>query len=123
MVKGIALGDVVVDCKDAKKLAGFYAKLLGWEEFELYGLPAVRSKGGMVLIFAQEDDYAAPVWPEENGKQQKQEHFDFQVDSVPDAVREAESLGACKAKSQFGGDHWTTMLDPAGHPFCLCAKG
>ena len=49
-------------------------------------------------------------------------HFDFQVEDVPEAVKKAEFLGAVQAKAQFGGEHFTTMLDPAGHPFCLCQK-
>lgn len=56
------------------------------------------------------------------GKQQKQMHFDFQVDNVLETVRKAEALGAKKAKDQFGGKDFVTMFDPAGHPFCLCQK-
>lgn len=122
MIQGICFGDVLVDCGDEKKLSEFYAELLGWEKLELYGHPAVKSDSGLVLLFVQEEDYVSPVWPEEDGKQQKQMHFDFQVPDVPAAVRQAEALGAVQAKAQFGGPYFTTMLDPAGHPFCLCGK-
>jgi Glyoxalase-like domain len=44
------------------------------------------------------------------------------VDDVMAAVEYAKSLGASEADSQFGKNEWVTMLDPAGHPFCLCAK-
>lgn len=27
-----------------------------------------------------------------------------------------------KSTAQFGEDHYITMLDPDGHPFCLCRK-
>ena len=118
----VILGNVMVDCGDAALLREFYGRLLDWERCELYGCPAVRSSGGVVFLFAQEDDYVPPVWPEEDGRQQKQMHFDFQVESVPEAVRRAEALGAVRAKAQFGGDEFVTMLDPAGHPFCLCRK-
>lgn len=117
----MAIGDVVVDCGDAAKLRNFYAELLGGEKCELYGLPALRS--GLLFLFAQEPDYVPPVWPEKDGRQQKQLHFDFQVPDVAAAVQRAKELGASVAKAQFGGSHFTTMLDPAGHPFCLCAKG
>ena len=123
MEKKIVFGDVLVDCKDALRLRSFYAELLGWEPCELYGSPAVRSGNGIVFLFVGDEDYVPPVWPEQAGKQQKQMHFDFQVSDVPEAVRKAESLGAVKAEAQFGGDDWTTMLDPAGHLFCLCAEG
>lgn len=122
MIQGICLGNVMVDCDDQKKLCEFYAELLGWEKCEMYGQPAVRSGNGVVFLFMQEEDYVAPVWPEQVCKQQKQMHFDFQVTDVTAAVRQAEALGAVKAQAQFGGSHFTTMLDPAGHPFCLCAK-
>jgi hypothetical protein len=49
-------------------------------------------------------------------------HFNFQVDDLPFTVEEAIRAGASKAASQYGGEHFVTMLDPEGHPFCLCAK-
>ena len=116
------LGNVMVDCGDETELQNFYAELLGWEKCALFGRPAVRSSGGVVFLFIGEEDYVPPVWPEEKGKQQKQMHFDFQVDDLPEAVKKAEALGAVKARAQFGGEQFTTMIDPAGHPFCLCRK-
>lgn len=117
------LGNIMVDCRDPERLQKFYGELLGWEQCRLFGCRAVRSSQGVVLLFSPpEQDYAPPVWPEEPGAQQKQMHFDFQVESVPEAVRRAHALGAVKAAVQFGGDQFTTMLDPDGHPFCLCRK-
>lgn len=120
MIEGIRFSDIVVDCPDAGKLRDFYAGLLGWEKLELYDCPALKGQG-TVFLFVQEGDFVPCVWPEKAGKQQKQMHFDFQVPDVPAAVEKAAALGAVKAKDQFGGPYFTTMLDPAGHPFCLCA--
>jgi catechol 2,3-dioxygenase-like lactoylglutathione lyase family enzyme len=122
MSKEFKLGNVMVDCDDELKLRDFYHRLLGWEKCELFGLPAVRSSSGIVFLFIKEEGYVPPVWPEEPGKQQKQMHFDFQVPDLPAAVRFAEELGAVKAEAQYGGDHFVTMFDPAGHPFCLCRE-
>ena len=122
MIQDIRLGNVMVDCNDEEKLCEFYHQLLGWEKCELFNLPAVRSKEGIVFLFIQQDNYIPPVWPEQSDKQQKQIHFDFQVPNISAAVQIAETLGAVKAKSQFGGEYFITMIDPAGHPFCLCAK-
>ena len=116
------LGNVMVDCADEKELQNFYAALLGWEKATLFARPAVKSPNGIVFLFCEESDYIPPVWPEQSGKQQKQMHFDFQVESVPEAAARAEALGAVRARAQFGGEQFTTMLDPAGHPFCLCRK-
>lgn len=123
MSKEVVLGNIMVDCGDAARLQRFYGELLGWEQCRMYSCPAVSSSGGVVFLFAQEPDYVPPVWPEEEGCQQKQMHFDFQVENVPEAVRRAEALGAVKAAVQFGSEEeFITMLDPAGHPFCLCKK-
>lgn len=118
----VALGNVMVDCGDESRLQAFYADLLGWERCELFARPAVRSATGVVFLFQEIEGYVAPVWPEEPDRQQKQMHFDFQVEDVAAAVRRAVALGAVKAAAQFGGDDFVTMLDPAGHPFCLCRK-
>ena len=118
----VILGNVMVDCDDEKKLQKFYSELLGWEMCELFARPAVRSSTGIVFLFIEEEDYIRPVWPEEERKQQKQMHFDFQVDNVLEMVRKAELLGAVKAEAQFGGNDFVTMFDPSGHPFCLCQK-
>ena len=122
MVDEVVLGNVMVDCDDERKLQRFYGELLGWEMCELFARPAVSSSSGIVFLFMRKKDYVPPVWPEDTGKQQKQMHFDFQVDNVAEMVKKAESLGAKKAESQFGGNDFVTMFDPAGHPFCLCRK-
>lgn len=122
MKEEVVLGNVMVDCDDPVKLQKFYGTLLGWEMCELFDLPAVRNAGGVAFLFIGEPDYTAPIWPEEAGKQQKQMHFDFQVDDPFEAAETAKSLGAVPAAHQYGGEHWVTMLDPAGHPFCLCRK-
>ncbi len=116
----IVLGNVMVDCDDEKRLQKFYSELLGWEICELYNRPAVRSSSGIVFLFIEEPNYIRPVWPEVKGQQQKQMHFDFQVKDVWEMVKKAESLGAVKTEAQYGEGGFITMLDPSGHPFCLC---
>lgn len=71
MENEVLLGNVMVDCKDEKRLQSFYAELLGWERCTLYDRPGVRSTSGTVFLFIEEADYIPPVWPEENGRQQK----------------------------------------------------
>ncbi len=89
---------------------------------ELFGRPAVRSSAGVVFLFMEEPGYIPPIWPEENKEQQKQMHFDFQVDDVLEMAEAAKELGAVMAEDQYGGDDFITMFDPSGHPFCLCRK-
>ena len=119
----IKLANVTIDCGDEKALCSFYSQLLGWESMEMFGHAAVRGPGGLIFLFVQEEDYVPCGWPEQEGQQQKQIHFDFLAEDVPAAVARAEELGAVRSREQFGGQHFVTMLDPAGHPFCLCAHG
>ena len=121
MKNGISLGNIMIDCGDAELLREFYNKLLGWEKLEIYGCPGLTDSKGTVFLFAEEEDYVPPVWPEEEGKQQKQMHFDFKVADLTASVEYALTLGAVKAQAQYGEGEFVTMLDPAGHPFCLCA--
>ena len=125
MIDGIRLGNVMIDCDNEERLCSFYESLLGWKRSMLFGRPALTSETGIIFLFIQEEDYVSPVWPEEAGCQQKQMHFDFQVPNVKRTVEQAISLGARRADQQFGGgeEEFVTMLDPAGHPFCLCASG
>jgi Glyoxalase-like domain len=46
-------------------------------------------------------------------------HFDFQVGDLDSAVAEAVGLGASVAAFQ-PQENVRVLLDPAGHPFCLC---
>ncbi|NLY84692.1 MAG: VOC family protein [Acholeplasmataceae bacterium] len=118
-----SIGDISIDCRNPDLTRDFYHALTGWEKRVMYGCPALIAENCLVILFMQCDfNYIPPVWPEESGKQQKQMHFNFQVSDLPAAVEEAIKLGATKPQSQYGGDHFVTLIDPEGHPFCLCRK-
>ena len=122
MISGISMGTITIDCDDEDGLCEFYHKLLGGEKCMKFAHNALYIKEGVEFLFVEEDDYLPPVWPAKSGKQQKQIHFDFGVPDLAAAVKYAEYIGAVKAEVQFGGSEFTTMLDPAGHPFCLCSE-
>jgi catechol 2,3-dioxygenase-like lactoylglutathione lyase family enzyme len=115
-----------IDCKKQKILREFYAQLTGWDQG--FHWAVLVADNGMVVCFqgcdndATMDEYTPPVWPEELGKQQKQMHFNFQVDDLQSAVEKAVSLGAIKPTRQHNGERWVTLLDIDGHPFCLCGR-
>ena len=123
MIPNIAIGDLMVDCADAERARDFYANLTGWEKLRMIDCLALRTRDGLIVLFVEPDiPYIPPVWPEELSKQQKQMHFNFQVDDLQLAVDEAVRMGATKAAVQYGGEHFVTMLDTEGHPFCFCAR-
>ena len=79
-----------------------------------------RRRGGYPgITFQQNSEYEPPVWPERSGMQQQMAHLDFAVNDLEKAVQHAVRCGAAVAEEQFS-DAWRVMLDPAGHPFCLC---
>jgi len=113
----------MIDCANAELSREFYSNLMGWDKIIAFDCLAVKTDNGMTTLFAEIDiTYIPPVWPEEPGKQQKQMHLDFLVDDFPFAVEEAIRLGATKAARQYGGDHFVTLFDTEGHPFCLCSR-
>lgn len=115
------LATVNIDCADAEAMSAFYGRLLGWDVtyrdggFVLMQDPA----GGTGLSFQEEAWYRAPVWPERPGGQDKMLHLDIKVNDLDAAVAHALAAGARLAEHQPRAD-LRIMLDPAGHPFCLC---
>ena len=121
MIPNFTIGNLTIDCANAERTRSFYADLFGYEKTVAYGCPAVKADRDLTILFAETDvAYLPPVWPEEQGEQQKQMHLDFTVVNLTSAVEKAVSLGAAKAAAQYGGDGFITLLDTEGHPFCLC---
>jgi Glyoxalase-like domain len=54
-----------------------------------------------------------------DGQPRPMMHFDFQVGDLDSAVADAVALGATLATEQRQ-ENVRVLLDPAGHPFCLC---
>lgn len=119
----ITLETVILECRDMDGLVNFYSGFLDWpvvyREDKFIRLQSPDSRTGIAVQYAE--DYLPPVWPSEPGKQQMMAHLDFGVDrkDLQEAVDKAVGLGARVAETQYGGDEWITLLDPAGHPFCL----
>jgi catechol 2,3-dioxygenase-like lactoylglutathione lyase family enzyme len=122
-----ALAGVTIDCPDPTLLGAFYAELAGWQVVHsdhdfVYWHDFVYLGGGGEGInvgLQRARDHRPPVWPD-GGSQQM--HLDFYVDDLDSAQVRAVELGATTAAHQPGGDRWRVLLDPAGHPFCLCVK-
>jgi predicted enzyme related to lactoylglutathione lyase len=111
----------VLDAPDARELARFYQRLLGWTLFDDdpgWATLAPSRDGGYNLAFQTEQNYARPVWPAREGDPQMSMHLDIEVDDLDQAVAHAVEAGAELASYQ-PQEKVRVMLDPAGHPFCL----
>lgn len=116
----LRLTGVVLDAPDARELADFYRRLLGWETIkDEPGWVMLRSpEGGAGLSFQTEANYARPVWPAGPGDPQMSVHLDIEVEDLEEGGRQAAAAGAELAAFQPQSDV-RVWLDPAGHPFCL----
>ena len=127
MMPFIKLQSVVLDCRQPSELAKFYMSLLGGEiVYEIEYFVSVSVPGEAISISCQfDEDYVPPVWPDSRKEQMKMVHLDFTVQDLDAAVQFALTLGAAKPPVQYWqpdwGPQWITLLDPAGHPFCLCS--
>ena len=108
----------VMDCPDAGVLARFYAEILGWKVEARDDWADIKPEDGSNCIsFQQVENFKAPSWPGQDVPQQM--HLDVMVRDLDEAEAEVLKLGATKPEHQ-PGTTFRVLLDPAGHPFCLC---
>ena len=112
------LGLICLDCDDPASLAAFWAALLGGEVTPVDDDVVVVGNKGTPVAALRVPDYRPPTWP--GGAIPKQVHLDLSVADLDAAEAEAIRLGARRADEQPRPTRWRVMLDPAGHPFCLC---
>jgi predicted enzyme related to lactoylglutathione lyase len=112
---------MALEAPDPPALAAFYSALLGWPiGHQEPGTSILQVPGGAsFMVVQQAEGYQAPVWPPVDGQQRPMMHLDFQVGDLESAVEDAVALGAREADAQFQ-PNVRVMIDPAGHPFCLC---
>lgn len=120
--------NTVIDCAagQAGEMAAFYSELLSWDYTHkpANGFSAITSPDGTVFAFQEVDGYERPVWPWQRGEQMQMLHLDIWVEpaELESAVAFALGLGATMASEQYFNSS-RTLLDPAGHPFCIDTDG
>lgn len=98
----LTLSGIVLDAPDARALAAFYHRLLGWAvEKDEPGWVQLRAPtGGAGLSFQTEAAYVRPIWPARPGGQQMMMHLDIEVDDLDTAGVHAVDAGALLAEYQ-----------------------
>jgi catechol 2,3-dioxygenase-like lactoylglutathione lyase family enzyme len=133
------LRQVVLDGTDARALAEFYRRLLGWryrpgDEPPAPGEPdpagqdwlVLRDAGGVQVAFQQVAALPEATWPE--GPIPQQLHLDLTVPTTAELDvqhRRALALGARLLEDQADDpdEPLRVYADPAGHPFCIFVAG
>ena len=130
------VGQVVLDCPDARGLAEFYRQLLAWPYREGDAPPPAgepdpngsdwlvlrNPRGGVGIAFQQVADLPAPTWPD--GPRPQMLHLDLMTGSTTElaALRErVKDLGGAVLYDRFDDAQEPLYVfgDPAGHPFCI----
>jgi catechol 2,3-dioxygenase-like lactoylglutathione lyase family enzyme len=109
------------EAPDPGALAAFYSKLLDWPVVhEDHDRAIVKPpQDSVYMVFQLAEDYVPPIWPPVPGEQRTMMHLDIEVEDLDAATGAAVALGARVADFQ-PQDGVRVLLDPAGHPFCLC---
>lgn len=112
---------LAIEAPDPAALARFYAAVTDWPiVHEEAGTAILGTPGGAnFIVFQEAAGYESPTWPPVTGAQRPMMHLDFQITDLDAAVEEAIALGATLATHQ-PNESVRVLLDPAGHPFCLC---
>jgi catechol 2,3-dioxygenase-like lactoylglutathione lyase family enzyme len=118
------LAGTVLATRDARRLADFYERLLGWRRVQDEDGWVVLDPGGdsPAISFHEDVEYVPPVWPSRPNSQQIMSHLDIGTNDLEAAIAHALGAGAREAHFQPQSDV-RVMLDPDGHPFCLFQSG
>lgn len=112
------LRSVVVDCREPKALADFYAGLLGGDvRAEEPDWVVLTEPSGRRLAFQRSPEHRPPQFPDPAGSQQF--HLDIRVEDIDAAEQQVLALGATRVTDAPAEDDFRVYRDPAGHTFCL----
>ena len=107
---------LVLDCKEPRALAQFWAPALGYVEVgsvENYTLLTHPDDRGPRLLLQSV--------PEDKAHKNRM-HLDVHVRDIETEASRLEALGATRAAPTFTehGHSWILMHDPEGNEFCVC---
>lgn len=113
----------MLDATDPPRLAAFYTGLLDRAISRVDGLwYEIRLADDLRLCVQHAPEHAPPTWPGHDVPQQV--HLDLEVADLEATVEMAVALGATDTGEPARGDpdraRFRVLVDPAGHPFCLC---
>jgi len=115
--------ELVLDCGDPERLAGFWCEVLGWKVLDREGNEAIEigPEGGA--------DGVQPVLVLSASTDPKRDKLRLHLDvnaTDRDQAAELERLLALGARpadvGQTGAESWHVLADPEGNEFCLLRR-
>ena len=111
----VRIGDIVIDCQDARLAAVFWCAALGYRitESDDTGVAVAGDSSAPTLLFLESNDRKTA---------KNRIHFDVcPIDGTTrdDEVARLESLGATLIDVGQTGGSWIVMSDPDGNEFCV----
>jgi predicted enzyme related to lactoylglutathione lyase len=106
----------VLDCKDPKTLAPFWAGALGYKEIAAAGQYVVLGTGDRT----QHELILQGVAEPKTAKNRM--HLDIHTPDVEAEAQRLEALGARRVEGPIEewGEHWIILADPEGNELCVC---
>jgi uncharacterized protein (TIGR03086 family) len=117
---GSVLGEIVVDCTDPERVAGFWAEALGWRPQRASGhlwmsASGDPADGGLRLVFV-------PVPEPKTVKNRVHVDLDPVGCEQPEEVERLLALGASRVDVGQGDVPWVVLADPEGNEFCVLRR-
>ena len=110
------VGDIVIDCADAERLAAFWSEALGYRVFD-------RDETGVAIRGARTSPDILFIKVPEGKTVKNRMHFDV-CPTDREQAEEVDRLLALGARrsSIVGSGSWVVLEDPEGNEFCLMSK-
>jgi len=108
----------VLDCKDPRALAPFWAAALGYKQVAAGGQYVVLGTGDRT----QHELILQGVAEPKTGKNRM--HLDIKAPDVDAEVERLVGLGARRVGQpvEEWGERWIVLADPEGNELCVCAE-
>jgi hypothetical protein len=116
---GAVLSEVVVDCRDTRRVANFWGAVLGWDVQQEGEVLWMSESGapfpGLLIVFV-------PV-PEAKTVKNRL-HLDVSPVGCgrDEEVARLETLGATRIDIGQGEQGWVVLADPEGNEFCVLGR-
>jgi len=110
------VGDIVIDCADAERLAAFWSEVLGYRVFD-------RDETGVAIRGARTSPDILFITVPEGKMVKNRMHFDV-CPTDREQAEEVDRLLALGARrsSIIGSGSWVVLEDPEGNEFCVMSK-